>query len=157
MLNSQLAVNLVFDIYVKSNDFNGILLINLSKELTLGYLETINLVKELVVEGSVSIQSSNNPHIIGYGHYDTSTQLQILEDAKKNEINSLKYCNSGIDIFTESHPVCVYPSPKYLQANRDTAPFVHCPYSLQLAFGDGQFKTAFFEIDVLERYFKDPR
>lgn len=75
----------VYEFFVKSHDFNGILLIDLSRDINIAYLETIDVVKRLVEAGDISIQASSNPHIIGLGHYDLATQLKILDDAKNNK------------------------------------------------------------------------
>lgn len=66
------------------------------------------------------------------------------------EINDIK-------IKTSSHLVCVYPSQKYLSENRNINEFQDLPYSRKLAFAEPHLKPIFFEIEVLERYFKDPR
>ena len=58
--------NLVFSFFCESSDFNGIALRNISERLDLDYKDSIDLVKELVKDGIVSIQSSTNPHIIGF-------------------------------------------------------------------------------------------
>ena len=75
---------------MKSSDFNGIPLRNISKELNIEYEGSIDLIKELVSEEIVSIQSSTNPHIIGFQHYPIDSQKHILEDAKntKEKIHS---------------------------------------------------------------------
>ena len=55
--------NIVFSFFIKSFDFNGISLRDISKNLGIGYKESIELIKELVVTDIVSIQSSTNPLI----------------------------------------------------------------------------------------------
>lgn len=62
-----------------------------------------------------------------------------------------------VSFFVQSHPVCLYPSPQYLKKKRNIRTFSKKPYSKQLALGAAQFKTIFFEIEVLERYYRDPR
>ena len=70
--------NLVHSFFCESSDFNGIALRNISERLCLDYKDSIDQIRELVKEGVVSIQSSTNPHIIGFTHHATVPQLDIL-------------------------------------------------------------------------------
>ena len=75
--------NIVYDFFVVSSDFNGIPLRNISEKLNIDYENSIDIIKELVKDNIVSIQSSTNPHIIGFQHYPIDSQIHILEEAKK--------------------------------------------------------------------------
>lgn len=153
---SEIIQKRVFDFFVNSNDFNGIPLTRLSKECGVDYDETIDVIKNLVLENIVSIQSSINPHIISLGHFEIDVQLKILEDAKNNTTKVLAEFND-ISFSHDSHLVCIYPSSEYLKENRDVSSFYNEPFTLRLALGEPQLKPCFFEIEVLDRYFKDPR
>lgn len=154
---SQLILDKIFDFFVKSRDFNGIPLTKLADETKTDYNTTVDIVKQLVTESKASIQSSINPHIISLGHFTIETQLNILEEAKKNTTEILSKISDEINISYDSHLVCVYPSPQYLKDKRDVSEFSKSPFALQLALGEPQLKPLFFEIEVLDRYFKDPR
>lgn len=148
----------IYDFFVKSNDFNGIPLRQISVEFNIKYKTSIDILKSLVEEGSVSIQSSTNPHIIHSHHYPTEIQLRILEDAKN--IKAKKISTIGdISIMSEGteYPICLYPSQKYLYSKRDLSEFNKTEYTRQLALGEPQLKPIFFDIEVLERYINDPR
>lgn len=145
----------VFNFFVKSNDFNGISITQISTKLKIEYLETIELLKSLLSKDSISIQSSINPHIISLGNFTKDVEFEILEDAKNNVEKSLSDLDSFIKF--NSHLVCVYPSRKYLIEKRDISTFIKSPYSEQLALAEAHLKPIFFEIEVLERYLKDPR
>jgi hypothetical protein len=147
-------LNKVFDFFIKSRDFNGIPLTRLAEEIQLDYNTLIDIVKSEVSNDNVSIQSSINPHIISLGHFDIETQHKILDEAKNKKTEKL---NAALNISFDSHPVCVYPSQKYLLDKRDIAEFRNTPFTKKLALGEPQLKPYFFEIEVLERYFKDPR
>ena len=82
--------NRIYDFFINSNDFNGIPLRQISNELNIEYEYSIDLIKDLVEKDIVSIQSSTNPHIIGFRHYPIDIQLKILEDAKKNKETKAK-------------------------------------------------------------------
>ncbi|MGY5353618.1 hypothetical protein [Wenyingzhuangia sp. IMCC45467] len=147
----------VFNFFVESNDFNGIKLRRLSSELGINYIECIDLIKELVSENKISIQSSTNPHIIGFQHFPIKNQLIVLEEAKK--IKEIKQ-TLGTFTFTREDtdtPICLYPTPDYLKENRNLDDYENAIYSKKLALAEPQLKPFFFEIEVLERYSTDPR
>ena len=64
----QKILDSVYNFFISSHDFNGMPLRDVSKKFEIDYVESIELVKDLVRNGSISIQSSTNPHIIGWHH-----------------------------------------------------------------------------------------
>lgn len=149
--------DLVFDFFVQSHDFNGISLRDIGEQLNIDYEVSIDLVIQLAEEKAVSIQSSTNPHIIGFTHYSVQDQRRILEDAK--QINCTHTEFGGFTVVTENteFPICVYPAPEYLERHRDLRPFGNAVFSKRLAMGDPQLRFIFFDLDVLDRYSGDPR
>lgn len=106
---------LVYSFFCESSDFNGIGLRSISQKLGLDYEDSIDKVKELVKAGVVDIQSSINPHIIGFTHHAIELQLEILEHAKgigvtKKTIGSIEFVSENTEF-----PICVYPTRKYLE------------------------------------------
>jgi len=156
MTNKEKILNEVYDFFITSNDFNGISITALAEKTGIEYSKTIDFLKELTKEGLVSNQKTINPHIIALGHYDKNYQLSVLEEAKHNETKKIKSFGE-INITFDSHLICVYPSEKHLRETRNTSSFSQKPYSKRLALGEPQLKPAFFEIEVLDNYFKDPR
>lgn len=77
----------IFNFFINSKDFNGIPLRQISEDLKVDYEESINIIKELVQENKIVIQSSTNPHIIGKFHYPIKSQLEILESSKKQKLD----------------------------------------------------------------------
>jgi hypothetical protein len=146
----------VFDFFIKSKDFNGIPITTISDNLKLEYLRTIEVLKSLLNKNLISVQSSINPHIISLGNFPLEVEKNILENAKNNVEKTMFELND-IKIKSSSHLVCVYPSQKYLTENRNVNEFQNLPYSEKLALAEPHLKPIFFEIEVLERYFKDPR
>lgn len=149
--------NLVFSFFCESSDFNGISLRNISDQLNLEYKDSIDQVKLLVSQGVVEIQSSTNPHIIGFTHHAIDPQLELLERSKDNRVS--KKTSGSIEFVTENteFPICVYPSKVYLKKNRDLSEFGYAKYKAALALAEPQLSFRFFETDVLERYSRDPR
>lgn len=152
-----LIENRVYNFFIKSLDFNGIPLRNISKELKINYENSIDLIKELVVEDIIHIQSSTNPHIIGFKHYPIDSQICILEEAKKTTETIHKFGEITMTSKDTKFPICLYPSKNYLSIKRDLTEFNNSGYTKQLALGEPHLKPIFFEIEVLDRYFNDPR
>jgi hypothetical protein len=149
--------NLVFSFFCQSSDFNGIPLRNISERLDLDYKHSVDLVKQLVRDEVVAIQSSSNPHIIGFTHHPVEPQLDILEHAKGIEVSKQSF--GSFEIVTEQteYPICVYPSKGNLKKHRDVSEFGYAKYKMELALAEPQLSFRFFETDVLERYSSDPR
>ncbi|AXG74833.1 hypothetical protein DVK85_11575 [Flavobacterium arcticum] len=150
-------LDIVYNFFIDSNDFNGIPLRKISKNLNIDYISSIETIKELVNEDKVSIQSSTNPNIIGFQHYPQNIQIQILEDAKLIEISYSKFGDFTIESENTEFPICLYPSKEYLVKNRDLKDFERAEYSKRLALAEPHLEPVFFEMDVLDRYITDPR
>lgn len=147
----------IFNFFINSKDFNGIPLRQISEDLKVDYEESINIIKELVQENKIVIQSSTNPHIIGKFHYPIKSQLEILESSKKTEVRYQTFGSVKFSIEKTDYPICLYPSTDYLKNHRNLEEFGLSHYSKKLALGEPQLKPMFFEIEVLERYYNDPR
>lgn len=148
---------LVFSFFCDSSDFNGIPLRKISQKLDLEYEYSIDLVKELVRGGLVAIQSSTNPHIIGFTHHPIDPQLELLEHAKNIKVVKQKFGNFEIVTEQTEYPICVYPTNEYLKNHRDVGEYGYAKYQVELALAEPQLSFRFFETDVLERYSSDPR
>lgn len=147
----------LYNFFVRSVDFNGIPLITLAQESEVEYIELVEFVKKLVGEDKASIQSDINPHIIALGHYDIQMQLNILQDAKQNKIKRLSQIPAELNISYDTHLVCIYPSVSYLREMRDVSVFNNKPFSSRLALGEAHLTPFFFEMEVFDRYYNDPR
>lgn len=147
----------IFDFFVESNDFNGIPLRQISIEFKINYDDSIDIIKKLVKENKVSIQSSTNPHIIGQYHYPADSQIKVLDMAKNTKVEYHKIGNIEFASEDTNYPICLYPSQEKLKISRNLEEFGYAYYSKQLALGEPQLKPFFFDIEVLERYFTDPR
>lgn len=148
---------LVFSFFCDSSDYNGIPLRQVSQDLNLDYAESIDLIKELVKYEVVSIQSSTNPHIIGFKHHPVKSQLEILEYAKSIKVERQSLGNFEVEVEQTEYPICLYPTPGYAKENRNIDKFGYAKYSVELALSEPQMSFRFFETDVLERYSNEPR
>lgn len=143
--------------FIESNDFNGIPLRQISIEMKIGYEESIDYLKELVKDQTISIQSSLNPHIIRFQHLSIDIQKRILEEAKNIKSSTHKFGNITMTSENSAHSICIYPSPNILRSERDLTIFTNSHYTKKLALAEPQLKPIFFDIEVLERYSNDPR
>lgn len=100
--------NMVYDFFVASSDFNGIPLRNISQKLNIEYQNSIDLIKELVKDDIISIQSSTNPHIIGFQHYPIDSQIHILEEAKKTKEVLQSFGEITFSSEDTEFPICLY-------------------------------------------------
>jgi hypothetical protein len=148
---------LIYTFFVESNDFNGIPLRDISEKLKIEYQDSIDIITELVRDKKVSIQSSTNPHIVSFRHYEIGDQIHLLNEAKNHTIEYKNFGNIKIGFENTEYPICLYPSPNYLKDTKNLENFEYAHYSKKLALAEPQLKPHFFDIEVLERYFNDPR
>jgi hypothetical protein len=154
----QQALDLIYKFFVNSNDFNGIPLRDISEKLSIEYEDSIDLIKQLITDGSVFLQSSTNPHIIGrLNNIPIETQIKIIDDAKSTEVKHEPIGNIVISVEQTEFPICLYPSPSYLTQNRSFDEFSGAKFTTLLANAEPQLSFRFFETDVLEKYSNDPR
>lgn len=145
---------LVYDFFVESNDYNGIPLRQVSTELGIRYVESIDIIKQLVNDELVMIQPSTNPHIYNFIN-SKDKQIAILESAKT--ITETIENEGIIEIHYENteYPICLYPTCSVLKKNRDVSSMEF--YTKRLALCEPQLKVVYFDLNVLERYSNDPR
>jgi len=150
-------VRLVYDFFIESSNFNGMPLRDISEKLEISYKKSIDFIKEGVKNGDISIQSSTNPHIIGFQHFETSKQVWALDQAKDTTVKYQKLGGITLAMEETDFPICLYPSQSYLKANRNLIQFGDAYYTKQLALAEPQLSLMYFDIEVLERYANDPR
>ena len=114
---------IVFNFFVDSHDFNGISLRAISDELEIKYETSIDLIQDLVREEKISIQSSTNPHIIGFQHFLIGTQVGILEEAKNTKVTEEKIGEITYMYENTEFPICLYPSQKTTEIRKRFRPY----------------------------------
>jgi hypothetical protein len=139
LANDGLA-EIVWESFARSRDFNGVSLTSLSRISSLD-LETLKQKLGLLIrEDKVTLafeSISVNPHI------------KRLKDLP-HELQISQLGNEAPD------GICVYPSST-IAAARIGNSFDDRPHTRQLAIAEPQLLPVFFELPVLERYFRDPR
>lgn len=141
--------------YLCSKDYNWIPVTKISWDLKIDYLLLLEEIKRLVLANQIIIQSWDNPFIIRATSYSQEEQLKFLEEAKDNKTESVNWAEF-INFSIDSHLLCAYPSLEHLkQLNVTVNPLT--PYSNQLKFLTPQITPIYFDLDILDRYYKDPR
>ncbi len=127
------------EFFVESHDFNGIPASGLARRFDVPWDAMRDQLGRLVLRRDVDLtfaSYSENPHIKRLPDLPPERQVELLnqEDASW---------------------VCVYPSAKSLGAYADQ--YADRPYTRRLALAEPQLAAVFFELRVLENYFRDPR
>ena len=165
IITKKALITSIFDFFIRSKDFNGVLARNLCAEfvqpetqspLEIGsgeisiyfglnfsfdktserFRKFIKELKTLVREEKVTVVFDENPHIKRYTDAPISAQIKNL-DSHFDEI-------------------CLYPSQKLLEKINPPG-FEKSPFQRQLLLGRPQISPNFFELKVLEDYSNDPR
>ena len=138
---SQSILDAIADYFVYSTDFNGILASQLAEQVGLSQPIFIAALEHLLTSAEISIafnRYQGNPHILRFPSPDIQRQLELLKSEPPNEF-------------------CLYPRAKVLVHRNDLAVFADRPFTKRLALGEAQLTPVFFELSVLEPYYRDPR
>lgn len=131
----------ILDFFCSSSDFNGILLSHLLDEMELPWADLQALVAELVKDESVTLEfgsHSGNPHIKRLPDLSLDEQQVRLDSDDPNTI-------------------CAYPSSRVISASSKPSFQEALPFTRRLALAEAQLTPVFFRLDVLDRYYRDPR
>ncbi|MGA3133832.1 MAG: hypothetical protein ABSD59_23965 [Terracidiphilus sp.] len=126
--------------FLESGDFNGVAFSALQHQLCVSVDEMSQMLQAALTNGTVEISfasKTGNPHIKRLAAETVGIQRELLATEDK----------SGI---------CVYPSPTTMQAVIGQT-YDDRPYTKRLALVEAQLVPLFFDLVVLERYFRDPR
>ena len=134
-------LNHVLAFFRASHDFNGILLSRLAEVMNAELDQVRATIAELARERKVTltfVSYGGNPHIKRLPDLPGDQQLARLQ--------------------TESpDATCVYPSTEAIEGSTNLSEYESRPFTRRLARGEPQLTPVFFELDVLDRYFRDPR
>ena len=129
------------DFFLSSSDFNGILLAKLCEEFDLNWSEIQPHITDLLSEEAISLtfgSHSLNPHIKRLPDLPFAEQLERL--ATEDPLTC-----------------CAYPSSREIRAASDLSSYDSRPFTKKLALGEPQLMPVFFGLDILDRYYRDPR
>ena len=131
---------IVWESFARSHDFNGVSLSSLARISTLDLESLKQRLALLIREGKITLafeSVSENPHFKRLKDLPVEFQVSQLENEAPNGI-------------------CAYPSSA-IAAARLGNDFDDRPYTRRLAIAEPQLLPVYFELQVLERYFRDPR
>lgn len=131
----------VNDFFTASHDFNGTLLSALCAEFDITWPKMRVTVNRLVRSGEISLAFAShciNPHIKRLPDLPVEAQLSKLKAE-------------------DPHAVCAYPSPDVIRATTDLAAYDSRPFTKRLALAEAQLTPVYFDFEVLDRYYRDPR
>jgi hypothetical protein len=132
---------IVADFFIKSSDFNGISGAQLEAAVPIASEQATDVLARLIEMGSVTVAFGThqiNPHILRLAPLPLDEQIRLLRSES-------------------SSTFCVYPTPRVLKKRRAWRQFDGKPFTRRLALGEPQLTPVYFELGVLERYYRDPR
>jgi len=135
------ALRAISDSFVRSHDFNGVPARRLLAAFNVGRPELEGQLSRLLISGQISLafaSHSENPHIKRLLDLPLDAQLAQLP---KEDING----------------ICVYPAADTIRSHTELPEYDDRPYTRRLALAEPQLVPAFFELNILEKYFRDPR
>ena len=138
---SQPVLEAIREHFVRSRDFNGILASRLAEQVGLSHSNLIAVLERLLTSEEVAIafyRFQDNPHVLRLLPPDIQRQRELLRSEPPSQF-------------------CVYPTAKVLGHRIDLPAFADKPFTKRLALGDPQLTPVFFELSVLEPYYRDPR
>lgn len=131
----------VRDFFLASRDFNGVLVSRIPEELPCALSDVLDALATLIADGKVSlmsVRSAGNPHIKRLPDLPVAQQLEQLRTEQPDSI-------------------CAYPSAQVVREATDLAQYAGRPFTCRLALCEAQITPVFFDLDVLDRYYRDPR
>jgi hypothetical protein len=134
-------VGVICKAFVNSRDFNGIPASALTAAADLSWPQLRPRVEALVRARKVDAAFAShcvNPHIKRLPDMSVEDQVKGLE-------------------LEEPTGICLYPTAEVVAAGGDLRRYDGLPYTRRLAVAEAQLTPIFFELNVLERYFRDPR
>ncbi len=138
---NEAILNRVRDFFLSSRDFNGLLLVRLCSELKMSSAEVKDNISQLVKATKMTLAFASysvNPHIKRLPDLPVSDQLSLLE---KEDLEG----------------ICGYPSAEVVRGIADLSRYDSSPFTRRLALVEPQLAPVYFCLDVLERYYRDPR
>lgn len=144
----QVALQRIRDFFVQSRAFNGIPLDALAKELKQEFGLSAGQfrahIRALVRSERVSVHFASHSQ---NSHIKRITDLPIEEQLTRLDA----YFEQGNDA------VCAYPSADIIRAVLDVSQYEGRPFTKKLAGGEAQLTPVYFDLEVLDRYYRDPR
>ena len=137
----EMILQSALEFYIGSRDFNGIPAGKLLDLLEISESQFREVLLDLLRAGSITLafaRVQDNPHILRMVPLPISELEELLEDEPLSTF-------------------CIYPTVEILNARPDLMDYEDLPFSRRLALGEAQLTPVYFELSVLETYYRDPR
>jgi len=137
--NKALAHILKF--YLGSGDFNGILLSTLNAELKFTQARFTKELTSLIRDQKITLvfaSHSINPHIKRIADLSVDEQLAKLENESPDSC-------------------CAYPTEVIVRKAVDISTYNNRPFTKRILLAEPHLTPVFFDLEVLEKYHRDPR
>lgn len=134
-------LNEVTDFYISSRDFNGISVTGLLSSRTLSWPDLQNILVQLIKDKKITLTFSSvfvNPHIKAFRDLPIEKQLKKLQKEQPQEI-------------------CAYPNSSVIKTAVKIKSYDNRPFTKRLLLGEPQLEPIYFDLEVLEKYYNDPR
>ena len=131
----------IVDFFARSSDFNGILALNLGAEFLTSWSEMREILSQLVQENRISLAFASysiNPHNKRLSDLSVDKQVAKLFEE-------------------EPYTMCAYPTSDEICDIVDLSVYDTQPFTRRLALVEPQLSPVFFELEVLDKYHRDPR
>ena len=135
------ALICIRDYFLQSSDFNGILASNLATQLGSSWTALKKQLVSLISKQEITLafaSNSGNPHIKRIA--DLSIEDQIAR------------------VRTEPpETICAYPTASVIRQAVDVFVYNDRPFTQRLLLVEPHLTPVFFDLDVLDKYYRDPR
>ncbi len=131
----------ILDFYLHSPDFNGILLSTLSDELRIAPTQLKRRLVPQITSQRITLvfaSHSENPHIKRIADLPVEDQLRRLKGESQDTC-------------------CAYPTKSVILDAVDISGYDDWPFTKRILMAEPQLTPVFFDLDVLEKYYRDPR
>jgi hypothetical protein len=135
------VLDTVLGFFFESHDFNGIPASEIGDRFQASEASVRSILSRLVERRKVVLafySHSGNPHILRIPPLEVSEQISRLSTEDLNQI-------------------CAYPRTHVIEEKIDLSKYDSQPFTRRIAMAEPTLTPVYFELDVLERYFRDPR
>jgi len=131
----------ILDFYLNSGDFNGIVISKLAAEFQFKQPRLKKELASLIRSQKITLvfaSYSINPHIKRIADLSIEKQLAKLESES-------------------SDTCCAYPTEAIIRQATDVSAYDDRPFTKRILLAEPHLTPVFFDLDVLDKYYRDPR
>ena len=138
-LDARMIENRVISNYLNSQDYNGLPIAVLAKDLGVDWTSLIEKVEQLVRTDQISIASPNQ----------TNPFIKMFDVPVEEQLEGLNE--------RDPQTVCLYPTPRSMQEEINPAMFDSQPFTKMMLLAYPKLLALPFRLDLVDFYERDPR